>query len=50
MRIKETDLGYQARGGWSISTKKKKKKLQIGIHIVLKNYKYTKLLFTNTLR
>ena len=27
----------------------KKKKLQIDIHIVLKNYKYTKLLFLNTL-
>ena len=49
MRINEKDLGFQARGGWSISTKKKKK-LQIGIHIVLKNYKYTKLLFINTLR
>ena len=51
MRINETDLGFQARGGWNISKKKKKKKnLQIGIHIVLTNYKYTKLLFINTLR
>ena len=30
--------------------KKKKKKLQIGIYIILKNYKYTKSLFLNTLR
>ena len=29
---------------------KEKKKLQIGIYIVLKNYKYTKFLFLNTLR
>ena len=28
----------------------KKKNLKIGIHIVLKNYKYSKLLFLNTLR
>ena len=27
-----------------------KKKIQIDIHIVLKNYKYTKSLFLNTLR
>ena len=27
-----------------------KKKIQIGIHIVSKNYKYTKSLFLNTLR
>ena len=30
--------------------KGKKKKLQIDIHIVLKNYKYIKSLFLNTLR
>ena len=30
--------------------KRKKKKLQIGIHRVLKNYKYLKLLFLNTLK
>ena len=30
--------------------KKKKKKIQIGIHIVLTNYKYTKLLFLNILK
>ena len=29
---------------------KEKKKLQIGIHIVLKNIKYTKSLFLNTLK
>ena len=28
----------------------RKKKIKIGIHIVLKNYKYSKLLFLNTLR
>ena len=30
--------------------KKKKKKIKIGIHIVVKNYKYSKLSFLNTLR
>ena len=29
---------------------KKKKKLQIDIHIILSNYKYTKSLFLNILR
>ena len=38
------DLGFQVKGGRSIS-QKKKKKLQIGIHIILANYKYKKLLF-----
>ena len=48
-------IGYQGRtqdfklAGAGVK-KKKKKKLQIGIHIVLKNYKYTKSLFLNTLR
>ena len=39
---------FKLEGGQVL--RKKKKKLQIGIHIVLTNYKYTKLLFLNTLR
>ena len=39
-------LGFEASKGQSI----KKKKIQIDIHIVLKNYKYLKSLFLNTLR
>ena len=38
-------LGFQVRGSWSV--RRRKKKLQIGIHIVLTNYKYQ--LFLNTL-
>ena len=44
------DLGVSTSGGQSIKEKKEKKKLKIGIHIVLKNYKYLKLLFLNTLK
>ena len=43
-------LEFQASGSWSIKMIKKKKKLQIGIYAVLKNYKYTKSIFLNTLR
>ena len=42
-----TNPGFQARGSQSI---RKKKLLQIGIHIVLTNYKYIKSLFLNILR
>ena len=41
-----TDLGFQDKKGWSI---KEKQLLQIGIHIVLTNYKYIKSLFINKL-
>ena len=39
-----TDLGFQVRGVQG------KKKSKISIHIVYTNYKYTKLLFLNTLK
>ena len=45
-----TDPGFQVRGAQSISTEKKKKILQIGIHIILVNYNYKKSLFLNKLR
>ena len=45
-----TDLGLRILNQQRLEYKEKKKKLQISIHILLKNYKYTKSLFLNTLR
>ena len=41
------DPRFQTRG---LEYKQKKKKLQISIYILLKNYKYTKSLFLNRLK
>ena len=53
-RLVATTVLFEA--GWEqdfklaeANKKEKKKKLQIDIHIVLKNYKYSKLLFLSTL-
>ena len=50
LKLQSATVHFLEHTRGSRSLRKKKKKLQISIHIVLTNYKYTKSLFLNTLK